>query len=420
LLSTVAPDGRPASVRYCNPGAQYPSAAAAAFGQIGYGMIGGGHKIATFPHPVNGAASNMELLSRAYTGMTVAAAGDKWTGGNGHGIPGYPDDMILTKDMVADPKAAIAIMTAIAAREAGKPGTLTDQQWAQAHAMFLAGSADAWLSGKGGSSPPTLPAIVYFTDADDMDPNIVTAIQTALQAQGFSPGDIDGEYGDNTAAAVERFQQSRGLDVDGEVGPDTAKALGIDLSGSRSPPAPPAPNSPGLFAGLSAPPWWFSALHEIGTREEGDNAGAAIKRYGDMAHIPDAVGNPWCATFVNAMLESNGIPGTRSMASHSFMSDDRFIKLDGPALGALSVFYRGSRNAATGHVGFYRGELGSSVWVLGGNESDMVQIEAMPMDSASFGLLGYWWPKSVALPRIGAVQMPSGSPKNVETAPKVT
>ena len=64
-----------ASFRYCNPGAQYPSARAARFGQTGYGIIGGSHKIARFPSPVNGAASNLDLLSRSYVGpaRTVSA-----------------------------------------------------------------------------------------------------------------------------------------------------------------------------------------------------------------------------------------------------------------------------------------------------------------------------------------------------------
>ncbi len=146
LRSDVPYDGRVASIRYCNPGAQYPSQRAAAFGQTGYGLIGGGHKIARFPHPVNGAAANFDLLSRNYTGMTVAEAGDKWTGGNGHGIPGYDDGTVLTKEMIADPAKAIPIMKAIAQREAGKKNTLTDVQWQAAHAMFVAGSADAWLA----------------------------------------------------------------------------------------------------------------------------------------------------------------------------------------------------------------------------------------------------------------------------------
>jgi peptidoglycan hydrolase-like protein with peptidoglycan-binding domain len=137
----------PASFRYNNPGAQYPSARAARFGQTGYGIIGGGHKIARFPSPVNGAAANFDLLSRNYAGMTMGAAGKKWTGSYGFGIPGYPDDMILAKEMVDEPKIAIPILKAIAARESGKGNNLTEEQWQQAHKVFKAGSADAFLAG---------------------------------------------------------------------------------------------------------------------------------------------------------------------------------------------------------------------------------------------------------------------------------
>jgi hypothetical protein len=138
----------PASFRYCNPGAQYPSARAAAFGQTGYGIIGGGHKIARFPHPVNGAASNFDLLNRDYVGMEMGPAGKKWTGSNGFGIPGYPDDTVLTKEMLQDPKLAIAILKAIARRESGHGNNLSDEDWVKAHDMFKAGSADAYLDGQ--------------------------------------------------------------------------------------------------------------------------------------------------------------------------------------------------------------------------------------------------------------------------------
>ena len=102
-FSDVPTNGQPASIRYNNPGAQYPSTRAAAFGQLGYGIIGGGHKIAHFPHPVNGAAANFDLMYRNYTGMTIGAAGDKWTGGNGFGVPGYDPNAILTTGMMDDP-----------------------------------------------------------------------------------------------------------------------------------------------------------------------------------------------------------------------------------------------------------------------------------------------------------------------------
>lgn len=141
------PGSEPASFRYNNPGAQYPSAQAARFGQIGYGIIGGGHKIARFPSPVNGAAANFDLLYRNYTGMTIGDAGKKWTGAHGFGVPGYNPNSTLTKHMVDDLRQAIDLLKAIAHRESGKGNNLTEEQWRQAHRMFKAGSADTYLDG---------------------------------------------------------------------------------------------------------------------------------------------------------------------------------------------------------------------------------------------------------------------------------
>lgn len=146
-----------ASFRYCNPGAQYPSARAARFGQTGYGIIGGNHKIARFPSPVNGAASNFDLLSRSYVGMRIGEAGTKWTGAHGFGVPGYDPNAILTKEMVDDPVQAIALLKAIAGRESGKGNNLTEEQWRQAHRMYKAGSADAFFESQ--PAQPVAPAL---------------------------------------------------------------------------------------------------------------------------------------------------------------------------------------------------------------------------------------------------------------------
>src|SRR5215510_2159107 len=132
----------PASFRYNNPGAQYPSTEAARFGQTGYGIIGGGHKIARFPSPVNGAAANFDLLYRNYTGITIGAAGTIWTGANGFGVPGYDPNSMLTKAMLDDDSQAITLLKAIAGRESGRGNNLTEEQWRQAHKMFKLGSAD--------------------------------------------------------------------------------------------------------------------------------------------------------------------------------------------------------------------------------------------------------------------------------------
>jgi uncharacterized protein (TIGR02594 family) len=177
-------------------------------------------------------------------------------------------------------------------------------------------------------------------------------------------------------------------------------------------PHPPAPIPTGAFA--AAPQWFHLALHEIGFHETGNNGG--IERYIAMAHC-GSLGDPWCAIFANAMLEQAGITGTRSPSSQSFRSNPGFVKLPGPALGAIVVYWRGSTASGLGHVGFYRGEDANSIWTLGGNENDMVQIEALPKSSASFGLIGYWWPTAVPLPTTGAVLMPTGSPIHVQVPP---
>ena len=74
------------------------------------------------------------------------------------------------------------------------------------------------------------PEVVYAPGAPNMVKAIIIRIQEALKVRGFDPGEIDGDFGPITQAAVAAFQEAEGLVVDGEVGPETAKALGISLT----------------------------------------------------------------------------------------------------------------------------------------------------------------------------------------------
>lgn len=160
---------------------------------------------------------------------------------------------------------------------------------------------------------------------------------------------------------------------------------------------------------MSSPPWFEAARKEIGTRELPENRGPAIRRYIGLAKCGHE-GDPWCAIFANAMLESSGFPGTRSALARSFEHDPHFLKLVGPALGCIVTFWRGSRNSGLGHVGFYNGEAGDYVSTLGGNESDMVRIENLRARGGnSFGLSGFYWPKSAPLPTIGKLPIQTAS-----------
>lgn len=53
-------------------------------------------------------------------------------------------------------------------------------------------------------------------------------LQTLLYQHGFSPGEIDGQMGRKTIAAIKAFQTARGLKPDGVVGPLTLAALGAN------------------------------------------------------------------------------------------------------------------------------------------------------------------------------------------------
>ena len=53
----------------------------------------------------------------------------------------------------------------------------------------------------------------------------VEDLQRRLKAAGYDPGEVDGEYGPNTEAAVRALQKDAGILVDGEFGPDSLKAL---------------------------------------------------------------------------------------------------------------------------------------------------------------------------------------------------
>jgi hypothetical protein len=71
----------------------------------------------------------------------------------------------------------------------------------------------------------------------------VRELQTRLTSLGYSPGDLDGEYGPLTAEAVRAFQRDHQLEVDGIAGPITLGALAAVGSKGSPPRALPRPCS---------------------------------------------------------------------------------------------------------------------------------------------------------------------------------
>ena len=94
----------------------------------------------------------------------------------------------------------------------------------------------------------------------------------------------------------------------------------------------------------------------------------------------DPVRTEWCAAFVNAILELEGIPGSDTVSDYpltarSFLKWGEEIDPQDIKQGDVVVFPRGNQGWQ-GHVGFYYGTTEQGYWViLGGNQSNTVRYD---------------------------------------------
>lgn len=211
------------------------------------------------------------------------------------------------------------------------------------------------------------------------------AIQRQLKALGFDPGPIDGLRGRRTNRAIVAFKRARGLRPRPFYGPITHAALFPD--GADAPPNP---------APVTDMPWHERAQRDLGLRE----GPGSRNNMGLVSRIRDAVGwypgdhIPWCggimAAWIAETLPDEPLPnnplGARNWLQFGIPCD--------PRLGAVLVFWRGSRKGWKGHVGLYAGEDGSAYRVLGGNQSDAVTIARISKSR----LLGARWPATADVP----------------------
>lgn len=149
------------------------------------------------------------------------------------------------------------------------------------------------------------------------------------------------------------------------------------------------------------PPWLAAARALIGVREiPGPRHNPAI-----LALANDAAGwlgvrvtddeTAWCGTFVAGCLARAGLPapgkgfvGVRARAWADYGAN---LRASHVAPGAIVSLWRGSPNSATGHVGFYVGQDDTHYHLLGGNQSNAVNIQRFPKAR----VLAIRWPRGV-------------------------
>jgi uncharacterized protein (TIGR02594 family) len=96
---------------------------------------------------------------------------------------------------------------------------------------------------------------------------------------------------------------------------------------------------------------------------------------------------PWCGLFVAHIMNDNGIKYgfNNPLGARSWL---KFGEKCDPQYGAVMVFWRGKRNGWTGHVGVYVSEDSNYYHILGGNQSNSVNVTKI----AKNRLLGARWP----------------------------
>lgn len=142
---------------------------------------------------------------------------------------------------------------------------------------------------------------------------------------------------------------------------------------------------------MDQPPWLAAAWAAFGVSEAPGSANAndVLAYYSEAGHgeiKDDSV--PWCAAFLGAMLKRSGITGTGSLLARSYLTWGEAA--DTARAGAVAVLSRGDDPNA-GHVGFLLGQAQGRVFLLGGNQTNKVSVEAFD----AHRVLGYRWPSHV-------------------------
>lgn len=179
-----------------------------------------------------------------------------------------------------------------------------------------------------------------------------------------------------------------GVEVGSKLPPQNNSEAYGDSAGAPGLGSPASPN-PGydpnnLPPGTGPTPWLDSAGNYLGLRENGNNRGDLIDRW-NLAH-GGALGDPWCATFTNAVLAENGIQGTGSAWSRSFMNWGS--DAGGPVTGSVVVF---KWNESEGHVGFVHSvNSDGTINVLGGNQNKGSSVSISKFSTSD--VIGYRLP----------------------------
>lgn len=154
-------------------------------------------------------------------------------------------------------------------------------------------------------------------------------------------------------------------------------------------------------------PWILEIKSKFGLNEVKDNAELKAWLKSDGQTLGDPAVLPWCADAVQTALKKS-LPKetfTGDLAKNPYWARNwlQFGKAIEPCYGAIAVFGRDGG----GHVGFLVGEDTDDWYVLGGNQSNSINITRIVKTRA----LGFRWPATYTgttkpLPKMSADKIP--------------
>jgi len=132
------------------------------------------------------------------------------------------------------------------------------------------------------------------------------------------------------------------------------------------------------------------AKKELGTVEwpKGDNP-TVLKYFDDSGNswVNDDE-TAWCAAFVGAILARKGVQPTGKLNARSYTNWGKPKTLSKAVPGDVVVLWRESPDSWKGHVAFFVRRVGNRVELLGGNQSNSVNISSYPV-SRVLSVSGY-------------------------------
>lgn len=134
--------------------------------------------------------------------------------------------------------------------------------------------------------------------------------------------------------------------------------------------------------------WMDIAQGEIGIKEYSgttNNNPRILEYHSETSLNASNDETPWCSAFVCWVMKQAGIQGTRSALARSWINWG--YSLNEPKFGAVVVVSRGN-DPALGHVGFVSRFDANTVWILGGNQKNSVNVTAFKRSS----VVSYRWP----------------------------